>query len=169
MARPRATSTMLWAPSYPSSVAVGDVNADGKPDIVTTNYADSTVSILLGNGNGTFQGHVDYPTGSNPASVTTADFNKDGKLDLAVADNGGISVLPGRGDGSFPAHVEYSVGGDLPFNPFVMAGDFNQDGTLDLAATSGLGGVSVLLGNGDSTFQSHANYATAPLPGPITA
>jgi hypothetical protein len=95
------------------AIAVADLNADGTPDIVAVNgtafvagvsiKSTNTMSILLGNGNGTFQTHVEYPTGSNPTSVAVGDFNGDGKLDLAVtnsADNT-VSILLGNGDGTF--------------------------------------------------------------------
>jgi len=66
--------------SNPWGIAVGDFNGDGKPDLAVTNTSDNTVSILLGNGDGTFQPHVDYPTGSRPTSVVVGDFNRDGNL-----------------------------------------------------------------------------------------
>ena len=65
-------------------MAVADFNGDGKPDlaVTVTSFADNTVSVLLGNGDGTFQTHVDYATGSHPTSVAVADFNGDGKAGL---------------------------------------------------------------------------------------
>ena len=65
----------------PFGVAVGDFNRDGKLDVAVTNSADNTVSILLGNGDGTFKPQVAYPTGAAPTWIVVADFNKDGKLD----------------------------------------------------------------------------------------
>jgi len=81
--------------SSPYSVTTGDFNGDGKLDLATANLDANTVSVLLGNGNGTFQTKVDDPVGDAPASVTTGDFNGDGKLDLAVANGAGntVSVL----------------------------------------------------------------------------
>ena len=67
------------------SVAVADVNGDGKPDLVVANYGSNTVSVLLGNGNGTFQAQQTFATGTIPYSVAVADVNGDGKPDLVVA------------------------------------------------------------------------------------
>ena len=138
----------------PQSVAVGDFNGDGKMDLAAANYGSTTVSILLGNGDGTFQAKRDFAAGGDPWSVAVGDFNGDGKLDLAVANAGSItvSVLLGNGDGTFLVTPTYGVG----FNPqSVAVGDFNGDGKLDLAvANAGSTTVSVLLGNGDGTFQT---------------
>src|SRR4029077_4752748 len=89
----------------PAAVAVGDFNGDGKLDLAVTNKGDKTVSILLGNGDGTFQSQTTVPTGLAPDAVVTGDFNGDGKPDLAVANftDGTISILLGNGDGTFTA------------------------------------------------------------------
>jgi hypothetical protein len=77
------------------SVAVADISGDGKPDLVVANAVASTVSVLLGNGDGTFQAKVDYPTGSAPLSVAVADVNGDHQPDLVVANRSfnTVSVL----------------------------------------------------------------------------
>jgi hypothetical protein len=78
-----------------TSVTTGDFNGDGRLDLATSNYnggTGSTVSILLGNGDGTFQPHKDYAAGSGPNQLVAGDFNDDGRLDLAVADQGGASL-----------------------------------------------------------------------------
>src|SRR6185503_6926724 len=77
------TAVNYGAGSLPSSVAVGDLNGDSKPDIVVTNAAGGNVSVLLNNGNGTFQSAVNYGAGSGAYSVAVGDFNADGKNDLA--------------------------------------------------------------------------------------
>src|SRR3989442_2442525 len=148
--------------SNPVSVAVGDFNADGVQDLALTNYnccnlynyhpENNTVSVLLGNGDGTFQPARTFAVGTNPTSVVAGDFNSDGKLDLAVANAGSntISVLLGNGDGSFQTAQTFAVG-ITPWS--VRMGDFNNDGKPDLAvANYGSSTVSVLLGNGDGTF-----------------
>jgi FG-GAP-like repeat/FG-GAP repeat len=140
-------------------VVTGDFNGDGKLDLAVANTG---VSILLGNGNGTFRPHVDYTTGNGPASVAVGDFNSDGKLDLVVANNGGdVSILLGNGNGTFRPHVDYTTG-NSPAS--VAVGDFNGDGKLDLAvansgASNGISNVSVLLGKGDGTFDAAVNYS----------
>src|SRR5580704_8910187 len=72
------------------AIAVGDFNGDGKLDLVVANGGASSMSVLFGNGDGTFQPHVDYGTGGNPTAVAVGDFNGDGKPDLAVAVGGGV-------------------------------------------------------------------------------
>jgi uncharacterized protein (UPF0548 family) len=156
---------------------VGDFNGDGKLDLAMPNggtaqagYTDNGVSVLLGNGDGTFQTAVNYTVGAAPSSLVVGDFNGDGKPDLAVTKegtapdypDGGVSVLLGNGDGTFQPAVNYAAGS----RPISLAvGDFNRDGKPDLAVGDfGFysnnwtdAGVSVLLGNGDGTFQTATN------------
>ena len=123
----------------PNSVAVGDFNKDGKLDLAFVNKTDNTVSILLGNTDGTFQPKTDFATGTAPAAVATGDFNGDGNLDLVVANSStganSVSVLLGNGNGTFGAKTDFTTGS----NPLsVTAGDFNGDGKLDLAAANNI-------------------------------
>ena len=136
----------------PVSVATGDFNGDGQSDLVTANADGNSVSILLGNGDGTFQSQVEYATGVYPFSVTIGDFNGDGKSDLVAANalSGTVGVFLGNGDGTFQTQVEYSVG-QLSYS--VAIGDFNGDGKTDIVAASfDNGTVNVLLRNGDEPF-----------------
>ena len=107
------------------------------------------MTVLLGNGDGSFQAPAIYDTGTSSAvSVTSADFNGDGNLDLAVAnsDSSNVSILLGNGDGSFRAAAYYGTGAS-PRS--VATGDFNGDGKLDLVtANSGSNNVTVLLNTG---------------------
>jgi len=141
------------AGSRPYSVAVGDFNADGRPDLAVANsfngVGGNNVSILLGNGGGggTFLPAVNYAAGTGPRSVAVGDFNADGRPDLAVAniDSNNISILLGNGGGSgtFQAAVNYGAG-SAPQS--VAVGDFNADGRPDLAVANLFGNnVSVLL------------------------
>lgn len=167
-------------------LAAGDFNGDGKLDVVVTDgngtsYGQNgTVSVLLGNGDGTFKAAVNYPVGSSPVAVAVADFNGDGKLDLAVVNSnnfettyesaGSVSILLGNGDGTFKPAVNYSAG----FNPTSIAvGDFNKDGKIDLVLADACGDdsqcrsggtVSVLLGNGDGTFKTSVESGAGPNP-----
>jgi hypothetical protein len=145
------------------NVAVGDFNGDGKPDLAVTNLGANTVSILLNNGGGTFQTHVDYPAGTGPTYIVTGDFNGDGILDLAILDSNGIFVLLGNGNGTFNQGTQVST----LFGYAIAAGDFNADGKLDLAVTSGgtEGTLFIFLGNGDGTFQAPVSYPDGQLYG----
>jgi hypothetical protein len=166
-------------PFFGSTIMVaGDFNKDGKQDLAVTSdcgqvydCATESVSLLLGNGDGTFQAPRTYAAGSAPgAAVATADLNNDGNLDLVVAgfgSPGSASALLGNGDGTFRAPVDYAAGSSSSGG---VVGDFNADGNLDLAVTSGCGScgpngsvTSVLLGNGDGTFQPAANYPVQEL------
>ncbi len=164
----------------PFSVAVGDFNSDGKLDLAVVNDVSHTVTILLGNGDGTFApppAPATPPgTGLNPAAIAVGDFNGDGKLDLAVATqcgndpsclSGAVSILLGNGDGTFaapPSPATPPGTGKIPLS--IAVGDFNGDGKLDLAVVnSGDRNVSILLGNGDGTFTAAAaSPATGDLP-----
>ena len=165
-------NVIFWRPqsdyatgNTPAAEAVADFNGDGIPDLAIVNQAQNTVSILLGNGDGTFAAHVDYATGNTPVAVAAADFNADGKLDLAVANKSGnsVSILIGNGDGTFKAHVDYPSG-STPVA--VAAADLNGDGKPDLAVVNNAnpGAVSVLLGKGDGTFPAPVSYATGNSP-----
>ena len=128
--------------------------------------------MLLGNGDGTFQPQVKYAVGSYPDAIVAGDFTGDGRLDLAVVDartDGTVSVLLGNGDGTFQPQVTYAVGTDPSA---IVTSDFTGDGKLDLAVTYVNGPadtVSVLLGNGDGTFQPQVTYAVGNDPNAIVA
>jgi len=156
-------SSFMTGTSSPSrGLALGDFNGDGNLDAVATNMGPSnSLSVLLGNGDGSFQPANVIDLGIAPAvpwSVAAADFNEDGQLDVVVAVPGPshfVCVLLGDGKGGLQPPVRYETGvGALA----VAVGDFNRDGHFDVAVALGAGGVSVLLGNGDGTFQPASNY-----------
>jgi len=144
------------------SVAAADFNKDGKMDLAITTLGDNRVFILIGNGDGTFEPKVGYSAGGGLHQVATGDFDADGSPDLVVCSfsDGKVSVLLGNGDGTFAPKVDYST---EQYTTRVAVGDLNKDGRLDLVATSGTGAtgyVSILLGNGDGTFQNHVSIST---------
>jgi hypothetical protein len=136
------------------SAAVGDFNGDGKLDLAVAN-GNNTVSILLGDGTGSFALASSPAVGYGPESVAVGDFNGDGKLDLAVANENGntVSILLGDGAGNFTL-----ASAPVAYGASVAVGDFNGDGKLDLATG---GGTSILLGDSTGNF----TLASSPLVG----
>ena len=141
----------------PAAVVTGDFNGDGKLDIAVANTGSGSVSILLGNGDGTFKAAMNFNTGNSPSVVAVGDFNGDGKLDLALFQPGApqslragsVSILLGNGDGTFQAARTQA----LDSSAFVMVvADFNRDMKSDLAVGDN-GHVDIFIGNGDGTFQ----------------
>ncbi len=153
------TRRAFAAGEIPTSVVVGDFNRDGRPDLAVANYGSSNLSVLLGNGDGTFQAaqNIVAPISSlNP--LTTGDFDGDHNLDLVVSGLGSLAVLRGNGDGSFQSARTVVTGAATV--EMSGAADFNGDGKQDIVvlnrplAPDFRSTVSVLLGNGDGTFQS---------------
>ncbi|MBK9965663.1 MAG: VCBS repeat-containing protein [Holophagales bacterium] len=171
------TSTTYTAGSEPNAVAVGDLNGDVLLDLAVANRSGSSVSVLLGNGDGTFVAAVTFSTGalgSNPYSVAIGDLNADGKADLAVANVGtdNVAVLlntaaTGAAVPSFAAHVDFAAG-DGPFS--VAIGDLSGDGRPDLVSANEYNdSVSVLVNTTASgaavpSFAAHVDYAAADGP-----
>jgi hypothetical protein len=151
----------------PTSVAIDDVNADGKLDLAVANYGSATVSVLLGNGAGGFGTKTDFATASGPRSVTIGDVNDDGRPDLVTANQGSntVSVLLGNGAGGFGAKTDFATGSG-PTS--VATGDVNDDGRPDLVvANSDAATVSVLLGNGAGGFGTKTDFATGAHPSSV--
>lgn len=157
--------------THPSGVVSGDFNGDGITDLAAANGYDGTVSILLGNGDGTFQPQIVYSVGPIQAGIVVADFNNDKKLDLALvidntAETSVIAILLGNGDGTFtPAQVSPPAS---PMPIGILAGDFAGNGNAGLAIWDG-SRVSVLMGNGNGTFQAPVETTHLPIASNIVA
>jgi VCBS repeat-containing protein len=139
-----------------TSAAVGDVNGDGKADIVGSNF------VMLGNGDGTFQSRTGIEGGVDNQFAALADLNGDGKLDLVFTNTTSVAVMLGNGNGAFQPRTDY--GTDSHPGSFAV-GDLNSDGRPDIVATvAGSNSAAVLLGNGDGSFQPEIVYTTDLAP-----
>jgi hypothetical protein len=167
-----AASSSVTVGSTPISIAVGDFNGDGIPDLAMVNFADNNVTIFLGNGDGTFRTAPNSPVavGSFPTSIAMADFSGNGILDLAVANSsstsgsaGSVTLLVGKGNGTFmPATNPLTVGND-PWS--VVVGDFNGDGSADLAvANNSDDTLTILLGKGNGKFTAQKPVRVGDFP-----
>ncbi len=142
--------------SAPVALVAGDFNSDGRLDLAVVNSGDGTVSILLGNGDGTYAEATPSPVtvGAQPRSIAIEDLNRDGIADLAVANGADdtVTILLGKGDGTFRQAAGSPVAAGLaPFS--VAAEDFNGDAIPDLAVANGRADtLTILLGNGDGSF-----------------
>lgn len=172
--------TVLQLPAgfQPAALLAQDLNGDNHIDLVVADQGNNSVSVFLGNGDGTFQPRVDYATGNAPVYVAAADFNSDGIMDLAVANNGAptatnsgdsITILLGQQNANGTASGKFAPGptrdypaGAAPTS--LVVGDFNVDGLSDLTVTDGAtvasgaagdNAISVLLGGGDGSFSSN--------------
>jgi len=132
---------------------VGDFNNDGKADLVVSVPYASSIDLLLGNGNGTFQSPVPYPVNLYSGQAVVADFNRDGKLDVVTsnvlccpASGYAINLLLGKGDGTFQPEAGYL----LDDYGVLAVGDFNGDGAPDLAITSPVGATTLMNVHGKS-------------------
>ena len=159
----------------PLSVAIGEFNADGHPDLASVSGGYGHLNVNLSNGDGTFAGPVNYATGFCASTVTAADFNHDQVLDLAVScalsSHEGVSILLGNkdalghGDGTFGAFTDYGEDGQSPVS--LAVADVNGDGDLDLVTANGgdaNNSVGVMLGNPDGTFGRAALFVANQAP-----
>jgi len=158
------------------SLAITDLNSDGKLDLVTANASSKTVSVLLNRGDGGFEAKRDYATGKVPSALAVADLNADGKSDIVTANTASVSVLLNLGDGSLRTHREYA--NCAPCFPdtarsgsgtfAVVVADLDGDGGPDLVTRniderrdgSSAGTVSVFLNKGGGTFKGQHSYRT---------
>jgi len=146
----------------PFALVVGDFNNDGISDIATADNGADQLTILLGNGDGTFTAAASPSTGSNPYAITVGDLNGDGRLDLAVSNiaDGTVTILLGNGNGTFTAAALISLAAGSAPGAIIVA-DLNNDGILDLAvAEETTNQIFIFHGNGDGTFVSGTSLST---------
>lgn len=147
----------------PNDVVIGNFTGDAIVDIAVANSGDNTISVLPGNGDGTFQTQIVTSAGGvagSPINLATGNFDGDGNNDLAVTDSatGELKIFLGNGDGTFQAPLSYATG-STPQG--VIVGDFNGDNIQDVAvANIGSSTVGIFIGNGDGTFQPQVTYPT---------
>ena len=163
-------ATTYTASSQPSQVVVADLNGDGILDIATAGYGSQLGSVLLGNGNGSFQPRKTFLTSAmGSRAIGYGDFNGDGKVDLVTTlqNTSRINLFLGNGNGGFTLQPNVST----PLAPVdLQVGDFNNDGKLDVALVHRNNNwMSVFLGNGNGTFQTSKTYATGTTPNSVTA
>ena len=168
-------------------IAAGDLNNDGKPDLVAVTGPGvgtgngNNLGVALGNGDGTLRDPVYYHVGLSLTDLAVGDFNLDGKLDAALLDFSASSVLIalGNGDGTLQDAASYQIapppGAFVSDLRSITSADFDGDGRADIAVGSGKYGVCVLRNNGDGTLQSYVSYPLrtiapiAPFPTALTA
>jgi hypothetical protein len=170
-----ATFTTQQYPLLGNTHIAADLNADGKPDLAGAGR--NAVSVMLGNGDGTFRARTDFPVGAQTQAVAAGDFNSDGKVDLVITLNSpqfSLALLTGTGTGSFnaPTFFPNISGFD---SPAIAATDLNRDGKLDLVVMHTIAcftapcraarSITILLGNGNGTFQTprEIDVGTGPM------
>lgn len=159
-----ATSTVS-AGNTPRGIVTGDFNEDGKIDIAVANFGSSTITVALGNGDGTFTGGATLSVGSNTSFLTAGYYNQDAHLDIASASAGGnvIQYALGNGDGTFASMVSAGAG-TAPIG--IASGDLNNDGKMDLVTTGLLNNTVVPLLNfgGSPIFSALPTSSTGSFP-----
>ena len=157
----------LQLPAAPSSAAAADLNGDGNPDLVVTSLGSGNVTVLLGDGKGSFTSSLSFPAGQQPGNVVLADVNGDGRIDIVVTDRaaGAVQVLAGRGDGTFGNATAFPA----IANPVALAAaNISGKGKMDLVVAASTG-VAVLLNDGTGHFRAPSNFMLTSQPVALAA
>ncbi len=164
-------STIYAVGTGPTAVAVADLNGDGKPDLVSANYGSNSVSVLIGNGDGTFQAARNFNAGNSALTfgVAVGDFNGDGNLDVAVliptdgTSPTEVRILMGNGDGTLQSPVVTTLSSQETIVACAdVSGDKKADLLVNVTSANVAAGIEVLLGNGDGTFQNPTTVVAGP-------
>jgi len=152
----------------PTSIVSGDINGDGLADLITTNIGNDSLTILLGNGDGSFRDPKTLRVPEQPRAVILHDLNGDGLLDLAVANvgNNRVTILLGNGQGQFIETATYPA---VKSPVALVCADFNKDGRPDLAVALRNDKLMILLGRGDGSFIQKALYEYGDTPTAVVA
>jgi hypothetical protein len=159
----------------PTDVKIADVNGDGKPDLVASNFISNSFSVLINTSspdNISFAAKIDFPMALSPLSLALSDFDNDGKIDLAFSVYGGkVSIFKNQSNGenvSFGNRIDFEVGSFLAFPNEVKIGDIDGDGKPDIAvANRGTNKVSILKNNsenGNISFSTYQDFNTGQSP-----
>jgi hypothetical protein len=167
----QANNSPIHMGHRPTAVAVGDLNLDGKQDIVIANAEDNNIVILLGRGDGTFSAGSNSPisVGARPVYIAIADYNGDGKPDLAIANllSSTVSIFFGDGTGAFQFVRDIRV---ARYPCSIAVADFDNDGKLDMAVANRLSElISVHLGDGAGSFGPARNFGVEGHPQSLVA
>jgi Bacterial type II and III secretion system protein/FG-GAP-like repeat len=173
-----STPTVIQLPSgfAPASLATSDLNSDGHTDLVVVDQGNNSVSVLLGNGNGTFQARTDYPTGDSPVYVALGEFNDDGAMDIAVADNASnaVTIYFNQTNSQDEPTGTFVAGSPRDFaagrGPTAIAvADYSNGGVADLAVSDQTdNAVSILLNLGSGTFSTNYELPVGTAPASVT-
>ncbi|NOK63344.1 MAG: hypothetical protein GFH27_549361n21 [Chloroflexi bacterium AL-W] len=149
----------------PNSIAIGDVNADTIPDLVTAGTNSHAISVLLGSGDGSFAPFNNYPVGTSPSDAAIGDIDNDGNPDVVVTDQSAnmVYIMMGNGDGTFVQSPNSYNPGTHPKK--VVLADLNNDNQLDIIVSNYVSNtISVLLGLGNGSFQAPVQYNVDEYP-----
>lgn len=163
-------ATLAAAGANPIGIASGDLNGDGRPDVISVNLNDATMTLLTNGGAGQFKYFKTLPAGGSPTSVAAADVNNDGRMDLVSVGslNGTINVYTNNGSGTFLNPYSPIFLGGTPY--WVLAVDVNFDSKVDLVtANAGLNVLMVLTNNGSGGFNFAATNNVGLVPASLTA